>query len=89
MKESNKTSGLKMGKFYCSLFGHRYVISKRITSHIKEYKCLHCQEQATTDVTGNLSKLTPKLKEINETLAMLYRKKLENIRAAKHQHKVA
>ncbi len=82
MKESNKTYGLRMGKFFCSVFGHRYAVSKRITSHIKEYQCLHCGEQATTDATGNLSKLTPKLKDINETLSMLYQKKC----AHKHAH---
>ncbi len=83
MKSPQKTSGLKMGKWYCMLFGHRYVVTKRVTSHIKEYKCLHCHEQATTDVSGNLSKLTPRLKEINETLAMIYQKKMA------HQHTAA
>jgi hypothetical protein len=29
----------------------------------------------TTDVTGNLSALTPQLKEINETLERIYQKR--------------
>lgn len=80
MKElKNAPKGSVVSKFFCSVFGHRYVVTKRVTSHIKEYRCLHCQEQVTTNANGNLSKLTPRLKEINATLAMIYQK-----RNAKH-----
>ena len=46
-----------------------------MTSHIKEYKCVHCGKQVTTDVSGNLSVLTPELREINDTLEFIYQKK--------------
>ncbi|MEM8999104.1 MAG: hypothetical protein AAGB24_02485 [Bacteroidota bacterium] len=46
-----------------------------MTQHIKEYKCLHCQRQVTTDVSGKLSALTPQMREINDTLEDLYRKR--------------
>ena len=68
-----KTYGMK--RVFCNIFGHHYTVSKRVTSHIKEYKCIHCGCQATTDVSGNLSKLTPELQEINATLQHMYQKK--------------
>ncbi|MEL7268480.1 MAG: hypothetical protein AAGL34_02850 [Bacteroidota bacterium] len=54
-------------------------MSKEVTEHIKEYKCLHCQKQVTTDVSGRLSVLTPKMQEINETVADMYRKRKERV----------
>ena len=64
-----------MKKIFCNIFGHHYSVSKRVTSHIKEYKCVHCGKQVTTDVSGNLSTLTPELREINDTLEFIYQKK--------------
>ncbi|MCO5724329.1 hypothetical protein [Robiginitalea marina] len=64
-----------MKKFFCSLFGHHFRISKSVTSHIKEYSCVHCGKQVTTDASGNLSLLTPELREINETLENIYQKR--------------
>lgn len=61
-----------MKKIFCNIFGHHYSISKKVTSHIKEYKCIHCQKQVTTDVSGNLSILTPELRDINRTLEHIY-----------------
>ncbi|SFR35485.1 hypothetical protein SAMN04490243_0998 [Robiginitalea myxolifaciens] len=65
-----------MKKYFCTLFGHHFSVTKKVTSHIKEYSCVHCGKQVTTDVSGNLSLLTPQLKEINETLEFINRKKL-------------
>ena len=64
-----------MKKIFCHIFGHHYSVSKKVTSHIKEYKCVHCGKQVTTDVTGNLSILTPERREINDTLELLYQKR--------------
>lgn len=64
-----------MKKVFCNLFGHHYSVSKKVTQHIKEYKCIHCNKQVTTDVSGNLSNLTPELKDINKTLAIIYQKR--------------
>lgn len=46
-----------------------------MTQHIKEYKCVHCGKEVTTDVSGNLSVLTPELQEINHTLEVIYQKR--------------
>jgi len=64
-----------MKKVFCSNFGHHYSVSKKVTMHIKEYKCVHCDKQVTTDVSGNLSNLTPELQEINQTLENLYQRR--------------
>lgn len=75
-----------MKKIFCNIFGHHYSVSKRVTSHIKEYKCVHCGKQVTTDVSGNLSVLTPELREINDTLEFIYQKKHST---EQHQQQVA
>ncbi|MGX1928181.1 hypothetical protein [Flagellimonas sp. 2504JD4-2] len=75
MKTSTTPHGNKLSSFFCNLFGHHYVVSKKVTKHIKEYKCLHCQKQVTTDVSGKLSALTPQMQDINSTLEDMYRKR--------------
>lgn len=50
-------------------------MSKKVTQHIKEYKCVHCGSEVTTDVSGNLSALTPELQDINHTLEIIYQKR--------------
>ncbi|AKA35070.1 hypothetical protein [Flagellimonas lutaonensis] len=78
-----KTTASQKGNFFsalfCNLFGHHYVVSKKVTQHIKEYKCLHCQKQVTTDVSGKLSILTPQMREINSTLQEMYRKRRRRV----------
>ncbi len=64
-----------MKKVFCNIFGHHYTVSKKVTEHIKEYKCLHCNKEVTTDVSGNLSTLTPELEDINRTLENIYQKR--------------
>ncbi|VAW18091.1 hypothetical protein MNBD_BACTEROID03-1379 [hydrothermal vent metagenome] len=70
-----------MKKVFCNIFGHYYSVSKNVTSHIKEYKCIHCGKEVTTDETGHLSILTPELQDINKTLENIYQKRH---RAAEH-----
>ena len=36
---------------------------------------MHCAKEVTTDVSGNLSALTPELQDINNTLEHLYQKR--------------
>ncbi|TAI47461.1 hypothetical protein [Flagellimonas allohymeniacidonis] len=74
-KTTTQHHGNKFSSFFCNLFGHHYVVSKKVTQHIKEYKCLHCQKQVTTDVSGKLSVLTPQMQEINNTLGDMYQKR--------------
>ena len=67
-------------KMYCNLFGHDYQISKKVTYHVKEYTCTHCNKELTTNSNGNLIELTPKFKEINAILERIYLTKTERSR---------
>lgn len=62
-------------KILCSILGHRFIITRVITNHFKEYKCTVCQLELTNDDKGEKTFLTPELKEINETLIGFRNKK--------------
>ena len=64
-----------LGKLYCNFFGHRYRVTKKITSHVNEYQCMLCNCEATNHDEGKITSLTPQLKEINETLVTFHNKK--------------
>ena len=64
-----------MKKIFCSIFGHHFTVSKKVTAHIREYSCVHCGHQMTTDLDGNYDDLTEKRQEINATLAQMYQRR--------------
>jgi hypothetical protein len=64
-----------MKNLHCMLFGHTYQVSRNVTYHVKEYECTVCKNQLTTNAQGNLVKLTPKFKEINDVLERVHNKK--------------
>ena len=76
MKATTPISAFSIGRIYCSIFGHDFHLSQKVTGHIKEYKCSHCNQEATTNVRGRLELMTPKLKEINALLTKVYAKKM-------------
>ena len=61
---------------YCALFGHKFKVSRKITYHVKEYKCRNCKKQMTTNSNGYLTELTPKFKEINSILERIHNNKM-------------
>lgn len=63
-------------KLFCTLFGHKYVVSKKVTSHVKEYTCKCCKKQLTTNGNGDLTELTPKFQEINSILEEMYLRRM-------------
>ncbi|WP_242092126.1 hypothetical protein [Aestuariivivens sediminicola] len=67
-------------KLYCHIFGHDYHVSKKVTRHVKEYKCCHCKKELTTNSNGKLTELTSTFKEINDVLEFMYHKKISRIR---------
>ncbi|MDC6366397.1 MULTISPECIES: hypothetical protein [Flavobacteriaceae] len=79
MKTSSTQHGNKITSLFCNFFGHHYIVSKHVTKHIKEYKCIHCQKQVTTDASGKLSELTPQMQEINSTLEDMYQKRKNRV----------
>lgn len=62
---------------YCSLFGHDYQVTKKVTYHVKEYTCSHCKKQLTTNSNGSLIELTPTFKEINDILEHIHQARME------------
>lgn len=62
-------------KILCSFFGHKIFTTRSITNHFKEYKCSVCGLELTNDIKGHKIFLTPKLKDINEILISVYKKK--------------
>ncbi|MDX1278595.1 hypothetical protein [Oceanihabitans sediminis] len=64
----------------CSILGHKFEITKKVTYYVKEYKCSHCKKQVTTNSNGNLIQLTPKRKEINYILERVHKKKTKQLK---------
>ncbi len=69
-KTTNPTS-----KLLCSLFGHNYEVSRKVTRDVKEYTCTKCKKELTTNSNGNLTELTPKFREINAILESIYQRR--------------
>ena len=72
-------------KMYCNLFGHDYKVTKKVTLHVKEYKCTHCKKELTTNSNGNLIEMTPTFREINRTLKRIYVSKAKRLKKKKQQ----
>lgn len=68
MKKLLHSYSVKVDKFCCTIFGHHFVVSRTITSNVKEYKCIHCQKEVTNNADGALVPLTPEKKVTNENL---------------------
>ena len=64
---------------FCSVFGHRFRVSKKITNHISEYQCEHCGEEITDTANGILAKLTPKFRETNDFLAKFHQRRSKRL----------
>jgi hypothetical protein len=77
---NKSTNNRNAFKIYCDLFGHNYEVSKKITSHVKEYTCKCCKKELTTNSNGNLIELTPKYKEINNLLEDFYNRRMMRLK---------
>lgn len=67
-------------KIYCDIFGHKYEMTKKVTSHVKEYTCKCCKRQLTTSGNGKLTELTPKYQEINTLLSDIYTRRMSRLK---------
>ena len=54
--------------YFCSLFGHKFITTKKVNAHFNEYECSVCHLKATNDPKGKKIIMTKQLKDINETL---------------------
>lgn len=62
-------------KLLCSIFGHKLITTRNVTAHFKEYECKVCHVELTNDDKGQTTFLTPELRDVNETLINLYRRR--------------
>ena len=77
MKASSPKRSFSFSSIVCSVLGHDYVISRKITDHISEYKCTHCGKEVTENYSGRLENLTFKTKKVNNSLALFHEKKMK------------
>jgi hypothetical protein len=75
MKTNTSKKGNAIKRLFCGVFGHDFEVSKKVTKHVKEYECLCCHKQLTTDGRGKLTELTPKFMEINAMLEFIQQKR--------------
>ena len=76
----NYTTPINPSKLCCTIFGHKYKVTKKVTYHIKEYKCSCCNRELTTNSNGKLTELTPTFKDINAALSRIYLNKLARMK---------
>lgn len=76
MKTNTTKSSFSLSGIVCSTLGHNYVVSRKITNHINEYKCTQCGKEVTNTYSGRLERLTVKTKEVNTSLALFFEKKM-------------
>lgn len=62
-------------RIICSIFDHHLQTSKKITNHVREYRCTRCGEEMTDTAEGLLAKLTPRFRETNRFLAEIHRRR--------------
>ena len=67
------------GRLLCSMFGHKFVTTKYVTDHFKEFECKVCHLQVTNDIVGRKISLTQEHREINEALINLYQRKHSHV----------
>ncbi|OYX24708.1 MAG: hypothetical protein B7Z06_08545 [Flavobacteriales bacterium 32-35-8] len=65
-----------MKQIQCKMFGHDFHVTRDVTFHVKEYTCVNCHKQLTTNSNGSLIELTPKFKEINDILERIHHKRM-------------
>lgn len=80
MKKTSTNKPTLLPKMYCTIFGHDYQVTKKVTYHVKEYTCKHCHKELTTNSNGTLTDLTPKFKEINAILEHIHTSRMERLK---------
>jgi len=79
MKNTTSNPSFSLLGVLCSLIGHHYVTTNKITEHISEYQCTHCGKEVTNGISGDLEPLNFKNKEVNACLASFFKKKNHRI----------
>lgn len=64
-----------MKNLICSLLGHDFKETRKVTDFVSEFQCIHCKKQMSTNENGALTPLTSQQKEINSLLHSVHKKK--------------
>lgn len=82
MKTNAPKSTFSLSGVVCSTLGHDYIVTRKVTNHISEYKCAQCGREVTDTMSkGKLEVLTYKNREVNTTLASFFQKKNRRVLA--------
>ena len=76
MKTTSPKKSFSFAGIVCGTLGHDYVISRKITNHINEYKCTNCNKEVTDNFYGRIENLTFQTKKVNTSLALFFEKKM-------------
>lgn len=75
MQENHQKTRRPLSHLICTLIGHDYMITNKITNHINEYQCANCEKEVCDNIKGKLEELTLKQREVNETLSSFFKKR--------------
>ena len=81
MKTKSPNQKVSIFGIVCTTFGHDYVVTRKVSDHINEYKCSHCGREVTDNMTGNIEVLTSKMKDVNTTVSSFLRKRSRRVTA--------
>ena len=75
MKTNTSKRPISILGMVCTVFGHSYKVTRKVTNHINEYKCPCCAGEFTDDLNGNLEVLTSRTKKTNTIISsFIYRR---------------
>lgn len=63
------------GRLLCALFGHKFITTRTITDHFKEFECTCCKMQVTNDLDGARVSLTEEHRHIHDALISLNKRR--------------
>lgn len=79
MNSSSPKPQFSISGLLCTALGHDYIITRKVTNHINEYKCTQCGREVTDGFNGKRELLTFKTKQVNTTLATFFQKKMKRV----------
>ena len=79
MNQSTQKTSSSLFGLICATFGHNYLVTRKVTDHISEYKCSHCGREVTDNQSGTIEDLTNRMKEINSCVADFLQKRTNRV----------
>ena len=81
MSKPSPKPSFSLSSIICSTLGHDYIITRKVTNHIHEYKCTQCGREVTNTYSGHMELLTHQNKRVNAALASFFQKKTRKLSA--------